>query len=123
MAGFFGLFKRKGEASKAKPTDSFFLTPDEAKTFGNIEYMRTPRIIKRTFAKTIDGGDIGESIKSISATEEKVVNPNEVGSKRSESFVPSSSFTESNFTPDRKSSTSSDDDIFRKMAKDINKKR
>lgn len=34
----------------AKPRDNtFFLDPDEAKTLGNIEYMRTPRTVKHTF--------------------------------------------------------------------------
>ena len=129
MAGIFDLFKRKGGSAQqggpATPKDAFFLSPDDAKTFGDIDYMRTPRTIKRTFAKTIDGGDIGESVKSISALEEKVLNPEELKTKKtnkSEVSFSSSETTQTNFSEERRPA-STDIDIFRKMAGDINKKR
>jgi hypothetical protein len=31
----------------------FFLEPDDAKTFGDIDYMRKAKRVKRTFAKTV----------------------------------------------------------------------
>lgn len=64
MVGIFKrLFGSRGKAAatsspetvakptpkKAKNDNTFFLDPDEAKTLGNIEYMRTPRIVKHTF--------------------------------------------------------------------------
>ena len=31
----------------------FFLSPDDAQTLGDIEYMRTPKRVRRTFPKTV----------------------------------------------------------------------
>ena len=58
MAGFLGL---------GGGGESFFLDADDAKTMGDIEYMRTPKKVKRTFAKTKGWGDVGASEKSITA--------------------------------------------------------
>ncbi len=122
MAGLFGFFKRKNEpVQQVKPKDAFFLSPDEAKTFGDIDYMRTPSVIKRTFAKTIDSGDIGESVRSISALEEKVLNPNEIESKKTEKSS-SASFSEYNPTVERRTAPQGDID-FRKMAGDMKNKK
>ncbi len=60
MAGFFGLFGSKTKYVDEEGTtqevqessESFFLSPDDAKSFGNIDYMRTPKKIRRTFPKT-----------------------------------------------------------------------
>ena len=60
-----GLFKRLfGEKSAEnldsetamsfrwnRPSKDFYLSPDEAKTLGDIDYMRTPRTIHHTFPK------------------------------------------------------------------------
>ncbi|MEI6381616.1 MAG: hypothetical protein WCO81_12145 [Cyanobacteriota bacterium ELA615] len=120
MAGLFGFFNRKKESvEQVKPKDAFFLSPDDAKTFGDIEYMRTPNVVKRTFAKTINGGDLGESIKSVSALEEKVLNANELESKKAAEKV-SSSFETPSYTPERRPNPPGEVD-FRKMAGDINK--
>jgi len=126
MAGFFGLFSRKNKSdvvkqSSEKPKDAFFLEPDEAKTLGDIEYMKKPIIIRRTFAKTAASGDIGESIKSISSLESKVLNPKELEGKKAETPVFSQ---EAQPSPKNERKASSDDglDSFRKMARDINKK-
>ena len=45
---------------------SFFLSSDEAKTLGNIDYMRTPKTVRRTFPKTMSN-KVGEQIEVISA--------------------------------------------------------
>jgi len=61
MAGFFGLFGNKtryidepdeDNNQSEEKNEPFFLTPDEAKSFGNIQFMRTPINIKKTFPKT-----------------------------------------------------------------------
>lgn len=62
MAGFLGL----GGSS-----ESYFLEPDDAKTMGDIDYMRTPKKVKRTFAKTKGWGDVGASEKTVSAYDER----------------------------------------------------
>ena len=61
MAGFLGL----GGGS-----ESYFLDSDDAKSMGDIEYMRKPIKVKRTFAKSKGWGDVGASEKSISAYSE-----------------------------------------------------
>jgi hypothetical protein len=45
----------------------FFLPPDEAKTLGDINYMRKKIKVKRTFAKGASNPDGGESVREISA--------------------------------------------------------
>ncbi|MFE4105176.1 hypothetical protein [Almyronema epifaneia] len=74
MTGFIrGLFGKgkKSEAQvppkPAKQEKAFFLDSDQAKTFGDIDYMRSAKTVKRTFAKK--KGSIGEleSIRQISA--------------------------------------------------------
>ena len=66
MAGLFGLFggsEDQGPQSK----EAFFLSEDEAKTYGDIDYMRKEVVIRRTFAKKKGQEEI-ESVKSISAS-------------------------------------------------------
>ena len=50
-----GPFKRLFEYKSR----DFFLSPDEAKTLGDINYMRTPRTIHHTFPK-MDNPDEGK---------------------------------------------------------------
>lgn len=91
MTGFIGkLFNRKPKAATVeepqkpqkkaesvrspkpqkpqKPEVYYFLDADEAKTFGNLEYMRSSKSIRRTFPKTKLGKD-NESIRQVSAME------------------------------------------------------
>ena len=62
------------EQSSATPTTpsrnggAFFLEADEAKTLGDLEYMRSAKSIRRTFPKAKLGKE-NESIRSISAME------------------------------------------------------
>ena len=54
MAGLFTtLFGSgsQGEAAASEQQDTFFLDADSAKTLGNIDFMRTPRVVERTFPK------------------------------------------------------------------------
>ncbi len=72
MAGFFGLFggkKNQGPQSK----EAFFLSEDEAKTFGNIDFMRKEVVVRRTFAKKKGQAEEMESVKSISSSTSKEV--------------------------------------------------
>ena len=65
----FGLFgkKDKNEDSE-KPESSFFLDQDSAKTFGDIDYMRTPKGVKKTFP-TVNGVKGAEMNEVFTATE------------------------------------------------------
>lgn len=47
----------------------FFLTPDDAKTMGDINYMRKSVKVRRTFPKTLKNKDGFAIEKNVSATE------------------------------------------------------
>lgn len=119
MAGFFGLFggnKNKGPESK----EAFFLNEDDAKTFGDIDYMRKEVVIHRTFAKKKGLGDL-ESFKSVSSSASKSVGDASYGVSTSSS---TDSVSESKpVTPQTpkftQKQTSTSMDMFRNMAKDI----
>ena len=133
MAGIFDIFKRKDKPAKEKvqkakvkanqSKEAFFLKPDDAKTFGNIEFMKKTITIKRTFAKTVAAGDLGESVRGVSSMEAKAMKPNEVGkTSKTETTFSSSSSSSSTFKNDKKSSSDNGGmDAFRKMARDIKK--
>jgi cell division septation protein DedD len=123
MAGLFGLFggKNKNNDNSANNAGSFFLDPDEAKTLGNLEYMRSSDKIRRTFPKTRTN-QVTEIVKEVSSMEvstqsnqSKRVNP---PSTPEQSQIETKSQAESK--PTRRSSDSSLD-FFRQMAKDIKK--
>jgi hypothetical protein len=125
MTGFIrGLFSKKDKEEKveerlAKPDKpgEFFLDNDSAKTFGDIDYMRTAKSVRKTYPK----GDDLEVTESISAMEKRdVTEMTEVKKpKKAESSAPKPTTAS---TPDRRSSEGGGMDMFRKMAKDINKK-
>ncbi|MEM6256521.1 MAG: hypothetical protein AAF821_26735 [Cyanobacteria bacterium P01_D01_bin.156] len=72
MAGLFGLFggnKNKTPQSK----EPFFLSEDEAKTYGDIDYMRKEVVVRRTFAKKKGQTEEMESVRSISSSSMKAV--------------------------------------------------
>lgn len=83
MAGFIGFIKGlfrskpKVEAVELPATDApqpqnkagvYYLSPDDARTYGNVEYMRSVKSIRRTFSKKKVGED-NEMIRTISALE------------------------------------------------------
>ncbi|MFN3360720.1 MAG: hypothetical protein ACK421_04725 [Pseudanabaenaceae cyanobacterium] len=115
MAGFFGwLFNRSNNQSE----DSYFLDPDTAKTLGDINYMRKPSTVRRTFAKTKTGGG-GEVVLQVSSLEKQVV----AVQQEAETAANSNNTTPSQFTPrptDRRTAKDSNSmDLFRNMAKEI----
>lgn len=66
---FLGRNKNQGPQSK----EAFFLSEDDSKTFGDIDYMRKEVVIRRTFAKKKGLEEEMESVKSISASTAKAV--------------------------------------------------
>jgi hypothetical protein len=128
MAGFFGIFGRKNRTS----SDSFYLSADEAKTFGDIDYMRKAKTVRRTFAKTVSGGG-GESIKEVSSLKtrkrDQFSNQGQQSSaasfdSSSSSSSTTSSSSSSSFSPSSTKRTNTDTgmDMFRNMAKSIKKR-
>jgi hypothetical protein len=95
--------------------ESFFLEPDEAKSMGNIDYMRTARKVKKSYPTTKAWGAGFEEETVTSAINKGVAKPSafEVELKAEEE-------TKSEAIQRRKAST--DLDMFRNMAKDIRKK-
>jgi hypothetical protein len=118
MAGFFGLFAKKNN----KVEDAYFLDSDDAKTFGDIDYMRKSKIVRRTFPKTLNNAKGGELIKEVSSEKMAKKNPNEIaGFKSSSSLLNNSGESNSSFTPQQNRKTDTNMDIFRNMAKQIKK--
>lgn len=97
--------------------ESFFLDPDEAKSMGDIDYMRTARKVRKTFPGTKAWGIAFEQEVEVSAT--KMVNGNGQKAVPSELFQASSEDLKDAGTVRRKASA--DLDMFRNMAKDIRK--
>ncbi len=114
----FGLFGKKDKNKDSEnPESSYFLDQDSAKTFGDINYMRTPKAVKKTFP-TVNGVKGAEIIESVSAMEKaKADEIAKSSGKASEAiFQPSFETTNTNTRID------SSMDIFLNMAKDIKKR-
>ncbi|MEM8614114.1 MAG: hypothetical protein AAGF93_18975 [Cyanobacteria bacterium P01_H01_bin.105] len=72
MAGFFGLFGGKNnQAPQSK--EAYFLSEDDAKSFGDIDFMRKEVVVRRTFAKKKGQAEELESVKSISSSSAKSI--------------------------------------------------
>ncbi|MEQ8381264.1 MAG: hypothetical protein RH949_02700 [Coleofasciculus sp. A1-SPW-01] len=114
------------QAAEAQKRRSYFLEPDDAKTFGDINYMRSPTSVKKRFAKKKDNlgeglqqevetsafGQVIRSNKQISATPEPLPTPQNQQVSESQ---PNS------FERRRADSRDSSMDMFRKMARDMKK--
>lgn len=108
MAGFLGL---------GGTTEEFFLDPDDAKSFGDIEYMRTPKKVKHTFPNTKGWGKVEDSEKTVSAYDEKSGVPS-ANTQSTGSFASSTASQSSASVPaSRPASVDSSMDMFRQMAK------
>jgi hypothetical protein len=135
MTGFIrGLFggkpKNPGESDRPvrvqpQPTieragGAFYLDPDDAKTYGNIDYMRTVKTIRRTYAKKRGETGEKESIRQISAMESmRGQQETLVEKKLKESTFQSTAKSETSSFSRAKTDTNLD--MFRKMAKDMKK--
>lgn len=135
MTGFIrGLFSRNNKQPRApkppKQTGAFFLSEDDAKTFGDIDYMRSNKVVKRTFARKKGQTEEIESVRQISAMnmrelDEKGLAASEnkqEGSTSSSSFGQSSSSETPSFQRRSSGKTDTSMDMFRNMAKDIKKR-
>ena len=136
MTGFIGrLFGSKDKADKtetkaeaparkerpaAAPTskDAFFLDTDSAISMGDVEYMRTVKKVKRTYAKTFDSPEHMEQVKEVSALNGKVSASSNGATDPASGSEPQQ--PENNAAQQRRR-TDSSMDMFRNMAKDIRK--
>jgi hypothetical protein len=135
MTGFIkGLFgsKRKKTDESAQASNSatdqkkgaYFLDPDAAKTYGDIDYMRTAKTVKRTFPKTMGNQGEFSLTKQVSAMEDQSTGRSSMDSSASASTsstgaTPQPSFKKDEAEERRKTDTSMD--MFRNMARDMRK--
>jgi hypothetical protein len=128
MTGFIrGLFGGKSKTETTEETTSkpkkeskeFFLAPDEAKTFGNIDYMRKEVIIRHTFPN-VKGGvkEEAEVFIEVSATELKKLG--EENAPETTSVIEEIKAETSGVVSQRRRGDSGMD-MFRNMAKDLKK--
>jgi len=139
MVGFikniFGGKSDDNNENKEKPKrerqKSFFLDPDEAKTYGDIDYMRQSRTVKRSFPKSVGNPEGGEQVEEVSSLKKKSLSKRKNPQTQSQQSSQSSEQT----TQEEKMYSAKDDpqiqerrqsdsslDRFRNMARDINKK-
>lgn len=136
MTGFikrlFGS-KQNDEGSNAQPKPkkerpkAYFLDPDSAKTFGDIDYMRKVETVRKTFPKTRDNPKGSESVVEVSSIEFRNLSkakpqpPTSAMSqevqKQQESKTPQ---PETNSTERRRADSNLD--AFRNMARDLRNK-
>jgi hypothetical protein len=95
--------------------ESFFLEPDDAKSLGNVDYMRTARKVKKSFPTSRAWGAGFEEETVISAIEK--VSPTQQPAAMPEVKISEAAKQE---TVQRRRAAS-DLDMFRSMAKDIRK--
>ncbi len=135
MAGLFGFFGKKKDndgKDRAKPTETngskpeaYFLDADQAKSFGNIEYMRTAKTVRRTFPKTVGNGGTFERVQTVSTIDVAKAAALKAAIDQSKIDVPStakSGETPANSEAITRRRSDSSMDMFRKMAQDIRKK-
>ncbi|MBE9177081.1 hypothetical protein IQ268_00640 [Oculatella sp. LEGE 06141] len=118
-------------AKLQKKAAAFFLEPDDAKTFGDIEYMRTTKSIRRTFPKLGNSSEAFETISQVSALQDGNGNLSEQLPVIIESVEPdlkadlspsgSAQQQEQQKRPETRRADSSMD-MFRSMAKEIRKR-
>lgn len=104
---------------QSKTTDAFFLEPNEAQTFGNLEYMKAAKKIKRTFPKTLDSPEEKEYIQELSAMGRLVNGKPQIEIVSVENPTTETELIDRASTPRRSAGT--DMDLFRKMVKDLRK--
>jgi hypothetical protein len=96
--------------------ESFFLDPDEAKSMGDIDYMRTAKKVRKTFPGTKAWGSAFEQEVTVSAM--KKLSNDEQKAAQPESFE---ILEEAKEEATARRKASNDLDMFRNMAKDIRK--
>ena len=132
MVGFIKkLFGSKSNNNEEKPKrqKAFYLDPDDAKTYGDIDYMRESRKTRKTFPKTLDNPEGSELVEEVSAMNKKSLSKsnsnqqngktNNQPSQEAQEGKMYSAKDDPSLQQRRKSDSSLD--AFRNMARDIKK--
>jgi hypothetical protein len=115
----FGLFGKKDKKDEADNKESaYFLDQDSAKTFGDIDYMRTPKAVRKTFP-TVNGVKGADIVVVATATEKKEGDEIKLANNQDAQSVAQPKPFEPNKSNARVDSSM---DIFLNMAKDIKKR-
>ena len=129
MAGFFGLFGSKTKYVDEEGLDnnwqnsseSFYLSSDDAKTLGNIDYMRTAKKIKHTFPKTASNKNTELTI-DVSSIQDNGTSSQQAISRPAAKAEPTIQATETKIpSSEKRRSADRSMDIFRNMAREIKK--
>lgn len=102
----------------------FFLSPDDAQTLGDINYMRKSVQVRHTFPKNLKNPNGFEVVKEVSASNDELVN-NSNDNRSENSFSQSTNNTNITFGSQPQSSSKpsgTNIDMFRNMARNIGKK-
>jgi hypothetical protein len=138
MVGFiknlFGSKSNNNESNEEQPKQqnqkAFFLDPDEAKTYGDIDYMRQPNTSKKSFPKTLSNPEGQERVEEVSALEKKSLSKkngnqttNNQQSQSSPEPTPANPTASANNDPaiEQRRKSDSSLDMFRNMARDMKK--
>lgn len=130
LSNLFGLKTKyvDEETDETKQPESnqqqkaFFLDPDQSKTLGNIEYMRTPNTVKKSFPKTKSNPKGTQFTGKASATEKMAFSNNGQAAAPTPKPETKPAVEVSKQEPkNNNASTDSSLDMFRKMARDIKK--
>ena len=117
----FGLKEQDNAVQAKQPKEAFFLDADSAKTLGDIDYMRQPKAVERTFPK-VEGMNVGgrRKIAQFSAMDAATVydGDGKPTNNTSASAAPSSIAAPST-APKRSVSANTGSLDFRSMARDI----
>lgn len=123
-----GLFRSKPKAevvdieqveatAPMQKPGAFYLSPDDAKTFGDIEYMRTAKTVRRSFPREKFGED-NEFVQAVSAMG-KMAEELSLGSAAAND-IKAISQADAEIAQRRQSDSSMD--MFRNMARDMRKR-
>jgi len=139
MVGFIkGFFRSKAKSQESQQADTsaapaqpsknqaYFLDADSAQTFGDVEYMRTTKAVRRTFPKTLVNPEGFERIKQTSSVEQlkalkeiAASNLSPEAVSKIEAAIQSDLLQQAESKKRRSADTSMD--MFRNMARDLKK--
>jgi hypothetical protein len=101
-----------------RQSNAYYLAPDDAKTLGNIDYMRTVKTVRRTFPKTAGATKGYEMVQQVSAMDKLNENGKMAKSIETSTQEVTPQPQANNASAERRA-TDSSMDMFRKMAKDM----
>lgn len=117
MTGFIrGLF---GGGKANNNSEAFFLDEDTAKGLGNVDFMRTPKTVKKSYPKAAGSLNVITGKEEVTVSSINKMERGETPQPKSIETSTQPTATSSYSVPPRRSSGNLD--MFRQMAKDIKK--